>query len=98
MDELLPEKLLSSIQSLMFTITAIVLASVADKWVNIASLPLIVIVVLLGRFYLQSAREIKRIEAVSASPVYAHLSDTIQGVVTVRAYRKADEFQEKLYR
>ena len=37
-------------------------------------------------YYLQTSREIKRIESVSSSPIYAQFGETLQGASTIRAY------------
>jgi ABC-type multidrug transport system fused ATPase/permease subunit len=49
--------------------------------------PISWIYVKINTFYITSNREVKRLESVSRSPVYSHFSETISGVVTVRAYR-----------
>ena len=49
-------------------------------------------------FYLKSSREIKRLEALSRSPVYAHLSETLTGLVTVRAFDATDRFRREFAR
>ena len=36
--------------------------------------------------------ELQRLDAVSRSPIYAHFSETLSGVETIRAYRLADSF------
>ena len=37
-------------------------------------------------YYLKASREVKRIESVSASPIYAQFGETLTGVSTIRAY------------
>lgn len=39
-----------------------------------------------ARIYLSSSRELKRIESVSSSPIYAQFSEMINGMQTIRAY------------
>lgn len=41
----------------------------------------------LRRFYLLGAREIKRLDAVSRSPMFALLSECLGGLATIRAFR-----------
>ncbi|XP_060593741.1 ATP-binding cassette sub-family C member 3-like [Ruditapes philippinarum] len=47
---------------------------------------------LFQRFYLPTARQMRRTESVKRSPVYNHFSETITGASVIRAYRCPDRF------
>ena len=98
MDELLPMHTSSMIRFLLFAFSSFVVATVANYWVVFISVPLMIIILLLTRYYLCGAREIKRIECINTSPVFAHIADTIHGISTIRACDKQEEFCETLYR
>jgi ATP-binding cassette subfamily C (CFTR/MRP) protein 1 len=44
------------------------------------------------RYYLRTSRELKRLDSVSKSPIYAHFQETLGGISTVRAYAQQDRF------
>jgi ATP-binding cassette subfamily C (CFTR/MRP) protein 1 len=44
------------------------------------------------RYYLATSRELKRLDAVSRSPVFAWFSETLSGVSTIRAYGQQERF------
>lgn len=54
--------------------------------------PLAILYIMISTFYRATAREIKRMEAVSRSPLYALYGETLAGLATIRAFRKADVF------
>jgi ABC-type multidrug transport system fused ATPase/permease subunit len=44
--------------------------------------------------YRRSSREVKRLEGVSRSPIFAHLSGSLNGLATIRAYGVEGAFEE----
>jgi ATP-binding cassette, subfamily C (CFTR/MRP), member 1 len=51
-------------------------------------LPLGILYMYIQRYYLRSNRELKRLESVSRSPIYAHFAETLCGLSTIRAFRQ----------
>lgn len=45
-------------------------------------------------YYRQVAREIKRLDSVSRSPVFAQFSETLGGLSTIRAYQRSQDFRQ----
>ncbi len=45
--------------------------------------------------YSDAAVELKRLESNSYSPIFSHFGETISGLVTVRAFRKGEEFSAR---
>jgi ABC-type multidrug transport system fused ATPase/permease subunit len=56
--------------------------------------PIILVFWWISRLYLNSSRELKRLESVSRSPIYAQFSETLNGVATIRAYGEEKRFFE----
>lgn len=48
-------------------------------------------------YYLSGAREVKRLESNSRSPIFEFFGSTLTGVATIRAFGKADEYIEQMY-
>nr|KAG5699775.1 hypothetical protein BaRGS_013495 [Batillaria attramentaria] len=51
-------------------------------------------VVLIPGFYVPTARQLKRIESVTRSPIYVLFSETLSGAPSIRAYRATGRFLE----
>ncbi|KAJ3263663.1 Multidrug resistance-associated protein 1, partial [Blyttiomyces sp. JEL0837] len=45
--------------------------------------------------YRRAARELKRLDALTRSPLYAHVTESMAGVATIRAYREQKRFIAK---
>jgi ATP-binding cassette subfamily C (CFTR/MRP) protein 1 len=75
--------------SLLVTISTIVFAT---PWFGIALIPLGYLYIRILNYFRDVSRETKRLESLSRSPVYAHFSETLGGLSTIRAYGESVSF------
>lgn len=66
--------------------------SVSTPAFIILILPLGVIYLSYQKYYLRTSRELKRLDSVTRSPIYAHFQESLGGVATIRAYRQEKRF------
>ncbi|KAI8804935.1 P-loop containing nucleoside triphosphate hydrolase protein [Cladochytrium replicatum] len=77
--------------ALRIVMTTIMLAFFLPPFLLV--IPLIAwIYVFVSQAYLNTSRELKRLESISRSPVYALFSETLSGVTTIRAYGQEERF------
>ena len=74
------------LQCVTWCAASILLACIINPFVFLVVAPLLAGFVRLRRFFLKTSREVKRLDAVSRSPIYSSLSETLAGLVAVRAF------------
>uniref|UniRef100_A0A674EJH8 Multidrug resistance-associated protein 4 n=1 Tax=Salmo trutta TaxID=8032 RepID=A0A674EJH8_SALTR len=80
-------------QSILQNIGVVVVAASVMPWILIPVVPLLIIFLFLRRYFLQTSRDVKRLESTTRSPVFSHLSSSLQGLWTIRAFRAEERFQ-----
>jgi len=59
---------------------------------GVALLPLLILYYFVQKYYISTSREIKRLESLARSPLYANFTETMQGLPTIRAYDAQERF------
>ncbi|KAJ3049485.1 hypothetical protein HK102_012496, partial [Quaeritorhiza haematococci] len=64
----------------------------ATPWFGVPLVPLLGVYWVLQKVYRATSRELKRLDSISRSPLYAHFGETMTGLSTIRAYREESRF------
>ena len=91
-DDMLPFTMYDFVQCALMVLGACVVVAAGAPYIFIALVPLILYFGALRRYFLNTSREVKRIEALSRSPVFSHLSETLDGLCTIRALNRKEIF------
>ncbi|KAG0212045.1 hypothetical protein BGX28_006943 [Mortierella sp. GBA30] len=84
---------LASLITSAFTILKIVfIISISTPEFLIAAVIIVLIYVVIGMLYIPLARDLKRLNSNAKSPVLNHFNETINGVITIRAYGFQNQF------
>lgn len=93
-DEMLPATFFDCVQIGSICLGSVVMVVVALPWMTLAMVPLALVFVRIRSFYVSSGRELKRLEGIGKSPVFALFHATLNGLVTIRAFGRQDATQD----
>lgn len=71
--------------------------SVFNFWFAIAIPFILLFFYVTQTYYRRTSRELKRMDAITRSPLFAHFSETLTGLSTIRAYRQQQSFIQGNY-
>ncbi|KAF1544914.1 Multidrug resistance-associated protein 4, partial [Eudyptula minor] len=94
LDDLLPLTFLDFVQTLLQIFGVVAVAVAVIPWILIPLIPLFILFIFLRRYFLDTSRDIKRLESTTRSPVFSHLSSSLQGLWTIRALKAEERFQK----
>ncbi|KAF6038712.1 ABCC5 [Bugula neritina] len=79
-------------------LVGLVLILLASPWFLLTLIPIVGLVISLGRFSTAAIRQSKRIENVTKSPLFSHIAASVQGLSTIKAYKKENDFIERFHK
>ncbi len=94
-DDMLPPTAFDAIESFVQLFGVLIMIAIIDYWVVIPTVSLIFIFYYLHKYYIKSARSIKRLEGITRSPLFSHLANSLYGLATVRAFGVQKSFEKK---
>lgn len=71
--------------------TLVVISAATPGFIAVI-IPLGFVYLYIQRYYLRTSRELKRLDSVSRSPIYAHFQESLGGITTIRSYRQQKRF------
>eukprot|EP00958_Prasinococcus_capsulatus_P002371 scaffold207_cov409-Prasinococcus_capsulatus_cf.AAC.76 len=93
-DEFLPWVTYDFFQCLSHVVATVILICVAVPYMIAIAALLLVVFLYLREFFLATARDLKRFEAISRSPVFATFGAAIKGLPVIRAFGASDRFHK----
>ncbi|KAF9100932.1 hypothetical protein BGX27_000181 [Mortierella sp. AM989] len=91
-DEVLPRSFSGYSRTLFQVASVLLVVTISTPSFIIVIIPFAFVYLWLQRYYLATSREIRRLDSVSRSPVFAHFQETLGGISTIRAYRQQKRF------
>ncbi|XP_050078062.1 ATP-binding cassette sub-family C member 4-like [Anopheles maculipalpis] len=85
-DELLPKAMLDASQIILSLCGTLVVTVIVNPLFLIPLAVLGIVFWLVRRIYLKTSKNIKRLEGITRSPVFSHLSASLAGLPTIRAF------------
>ncbi|XP_038066967.1 ATP-binding cassette sub-family C member 8-like [Patiria miniata] len=89
----------NSFQKYWLTCIGAIIVNIAVSWYfAVALIPFVILYLLIMKYFIKTSRELQRLTNISKSPVFAHFSETLEGLSTIRAYRQQEHFRDDLIR
>ncbi|EDW78164.1 uncharacterized protein Dwil_GK24852 [Drosophila willistoni] len=85
-DEILPAVMMDVIQIFLSLAGIVIVIAIVNSLFLIPTIILGLIFYQLRTFYLKTSRDVKRLEAITRSPIYSHLAASLTGLSTIRAF------------
>ena len=94
-DNTVSDSLRMLLMTLANVIGSFVLIAIIIPWFLVAVAVILVVYYAFALYYRASARELKRLDAILRSSLYAHFSESLTGLATIRAYGETGRFRKE---
>ncbi|EFJ21278.1 ATP-binding cassette transporter, subfamily C, member 23, cluster Ib, SmABCC23 [Selaginella moellendorffii] len=95
-DETLPSQIKRALEGIYASIGGLVLIGILIPWF-LLTIPLaLAILIYVRQQYISTGSALKRLDAISQSPIFTHFTETLQGAVSIRAYNNQKRFHDRL--
>ncbi|EZG83063.1 putative multidrug resistance-associated protein 1 [Gregarina niphandrodes] len=91
-DESLPSTLYSFLSQFVNVIGVFMAIGIVIPEMVLVILPTLTLYIMIERMYVTVARQFKRIDSISRSPVFTHFSESLDGAKTIRVMKCVDQF------
>uniref|UniRef100_A0A6Q2YRY8 ABC-type glutathione-S-conjugate transporter n=1 Tax=Esox lucius TaxID=8010 RepID=A0A6Q2YRY8_ESOLU len=91
-DCMIPDGLKMMLGYLFKLLEVCIIVLVAMPFAGVVLLPLTLLYAFIQSFYVATSCQLRRLEAVSRSPIYTHFNETIQGASVIRAFSEQERF------
>ena len=96
-DEILPFRLFDSVDVAIIDISIAIMIVILNWYLVIPLAVLMTLVLLFRNLYLKTAKYIRMLEGVAKSPVIQHISSSLNGLSTVRAFNAQNRFIKRFH-
>ncbi|KAK3996469.1 hypothetical protein QBC44DRAFT_148824 [Cladorrhinum sp. PSN332] len=96
-DRRLASQAFNFLRSILFLVVIISTSLSVSVYVIFFGIFLLIFYVRIAREYIDAAREVKRINSVSNSPIYDQFSSVLTGLSTIRAFDRTNFYMDRMY-
>ncbi|KAJ3656119.1 hypothetical protein Zmor_015217 [Zophobas morio] len=86
LDETLPQVLFNTIELSIAVVGGIISICIISPWSLIPTFIILILMYIIRKIYLASSLSVNRLESTSRSPILAHLTESVKGLTTIRAF------------
>jgi ABC-type multidrug transport system fused ATPase/permease subunit len=91
-DSMMVDTLRMTFTMIISAVFTFVMIMIITPWFIVPFIPVMYLYYRTQTFYRHCSREIKRLDAISRSPLYSHFGETLTGLSSIRAYAEQDRF------
>uniref|UniRef100_A0A182J5C3 Uncharacterized protein n=1 Tax=Anopheles atroparvus TaxID=41427 RepID=A0A182J5C3_ANOAO len=94
-DELLPKAMIEAIQILLVMTGILTMITIVNPLLLVPLLGAVLLYAVALKLYLRPIQDLKRLEGITRSPVFSHLSATLSGLSTIRSSNAQEKIREE---